>query len=920
MSPLEKDVFIRCLICGAILTSLVLLADFLGALDNLEGWLYDRRVQLCQLFNTPPTDRIVHLDIDDRSLDAIGRWPWPRATMARLIDEIAVAKPKAVAVDVVMTDPEPPTPVINPDGSYKLVDGDKLLADAFKRAGNVIIAASVVPKPTRSASSIEGAVLSELSTDLEITEDQLVERVRKRLGEKTDANLILEQYLPARREAMFDRIRTEYDQTDITRDALLKKLLAHTDATLSSPILRVFDEQFERALSMREMRRFSAPLPAKISTLQTIPNLMPLRAFSQAVNGEGFADDNITEPVVRSLPLFVEQDNRLYAQLGFAFACAMEDADLHHAQVSATRIIVPRAKGAIVVPVRRFSSRTLQREVPLVADIPWFGTREWATMYDFPKHELIKQHFPISTVWDICETRDRLIKNNRETDDAILGILGTIDESKAKKYEGNRPAAEDVKTRTAAIGDALDQLKQIGGVEAFTSIKDPTPEEAHQRDVVVASQKALLAAQVETPKLLKDLAGLRKDLADRIAARGVLIGWTATSAVDLVTTSIHPRCPGVVVHGVIANSVITNNWWYRSSYWSVALLIITLGMMTAVITGRDSPIRASIFTFLLAAGYLLLNGFLLFDYSNVIVGAAGPLVAIGTVWVGCTLLRVIVEGLERVKVARDLAVFRHEMLLAQKVQVALIPKNPPQIEGLEPYGWTKPADMTGGDCFDLWQLPDGRLGILLADASGHGLAPSMIVSQVRTLVRAMAEIETHPHPIMTRVNDRVAQDLEPGRFITAFLGFLSADGELTWVSAGHGPILWCSKKNGQMCELESTGMPLGVMEPWAADDPSPPLRLEPSGMLIVFSDGIFEAPAPSGEQFGVERVQEILKNKCDASAVEIVAAMRDAVTKWQAKDNPADDQTAVVVRKIDTGVVVTAVQADGAAETAGVSA
>jgi serine phosphatase RsbU (regulator of sigma subunit) len=91
-------------------------------------------------------------------------------------------------------------------------------------------------------------------------------------------------------------------------------------------------------------------------------------------------------------------------------------------------------------------------------------------------------------------------------------------------------------------------------------------------------------------------------------------------------------------------------------------------------------------------------------------------------------------------------------------------------------------------------------------------------------------------------------------------------------------------------------------------------------MLIVFSDGIFEAPAPSGEQFGVERVQEILKNKCDASAVEIVAAMRDAVTKWQAKDNPADDQTAVVVRKIDTGVVVTAVQADGAAETAGVSA
>jgi sigma-B regulation protein RsbU (phosphoserine phosphatase) len=261
-----------------------------------------------------------------------------------------------------------------------------------------------------------------------------------------------------------------------------------------------------------------------------------------------------------------------------------------------------------------------------------------------------------------------------------------------------------------------------------------------------------------------------------------------------------------------------------------------------------------------------------------------------------------------VRVARDLAVFRHEMELAKNVQVALIPKHAPKIAGLEPHGWTKPADLTGGDCFDLWELPDGRLGILLADASGHGLAPSMIVSQVRTLVRALAEVETHPHPIMTRVNDRVAQDLEQGRFITAFLGFLSAEGELSWVSAGHGPILWCSKRNGQYAELESTGMPLGIMAPWPADEPSPPLKLEPSGMLIVFSDGIFEAPAPGGEQFGVERVQEILKNKCDASAVDIVAAMRDAVTKWQGRDNPHDDQTAVVVRKVENGVVVTAVK------------
>jgi CHASE2 domain-containing sensor protein len=909
MTALEKDLFIRWVICGAILTGLVLLADFVGALDNLEGWLYDRRVATCQFFNPQPTDRIVHLDIDDRSLDAIGRWPWPRAKMARLIDEISVAKPKAVAIDVVMTDPEPPTPVPNPGGGYRLVDGDALLADAIGRAGNVIIPMSLVPRPTVSMTSLQGAIESELNADLEVSEDQLLDRLKKRGFERVTGAQIASLYITARRDAMFSRIHSALDQGMIPKEELAKRVLPHTDTTLSSPILRLFDEQYERSLAMLELRRFSTPLPARVATLQTVANLLPLRGLSHAAAGVGFADDNLTEPVVRSLPLLVEQDNQLYAQLGLVFACALEDADLRKAQVSGTRIIVPRAKGAIEIPVRRFNSRTLNREVPLVADIPWFGTRDWTTLYDWPKHQQIKQHYPISMVWDICEMRDRLAKNNDAADHAIVGVLGNgLGNEKAEAYLKHPPPLEDFSARAPIIAQTLKDLDDSQLIEQFTSIKDPSPDEVHTRDVLIASRKALINARDQNAQLVKDLAALRKELSDRITGRGVLVGWTATSAVDLVTTSLHARCPGVVVHGVIANAILTHDWWYRAPYLVTVLLIITLGMFTAMITGRAAPLRASIFTALLAIGYLLLNGVLLFDYSNVIVGVAGPLVAIITVWAGCTLLRVIVEGLERVRVARDLAVFRHEMELAKNVQVALIPKHAPKIAGLEPHGWTKPADLTGGDCFDLWELPDGRLGILLADASGHGLAPSMIVSQVRTLVRALAEVETHPHPIMTRVNDRVAQDLEQGRFITAFLGFLSAEGELSWVSAGHGPILWCSKRNGQYAELESTGMPLGIMAPWPADEPSPPLKLEPSGMLIVFSDGIFEAPAPGGEQFGVERVQEILKNKCDASAVDIVAAMRDAVTKWQGRDNPHDDQTAVVVRKVENGVGVTAVK------------
>src|SRR5581483_8381161 len=122
---------------------------------------------------------------------------------------------------------------------------------------------------------------------------------------------------------------------------------------------------------------------------------------------------------------------------------------------------------------------------------------------------------------------------------------------------------------------------------------------------------------------------------------------------------------------------------------------------------------------------------------------------------------------------------RREMDLAKKVQEKLIPKSPPDVPGLDATGWTRAASVTGGDCFDLWKMHDGRLGIFLGDASGHGLAPALVVSQVRTLVRSISETESDPGVLLGRVNTRLAEDLETGRFVTAFLGFMTSDGTLS---------------------------------------------------------------------------------------------------------------------------------------------
>lgn len=246
--------------------------------------------------------------------------------------------------------------------------------------------------------------------------------------------------------------------------------------------------------------------------------------------------------------------------------------------------------------------------------------------------------------------------------------------------------------------------------------------------------------------------------------------------------------------------------------------------------------------------------------------------------------------------AMESVALRHEMELARKAQQALIPKDAPRVPGIEAVGWTLPASLTGGDCFDLWRTPDGRLGILLADASGHGLAPAMVVAQVRTLVRALSEMESDPHRLLVRVNQRLAEDLDWGQFVTAFLGFLSPDGTLRWTSAGHGPVFVCPNEKCGPVSLDPPVQPLGIVSNWI-DDPPAPIRLEPGGSLILVSDGIFEAINASGEMFGIPRMLACMDAHQCGNPADLLAALREEVRLWHGLSEPLDDQTIVIVRR-----------------------
>jgi hypothetical protein len=553
------------------------------------------------------------------------------------------------------------------------------------------------------------------------------------------------------------------------------------------------------------------------------------------------------------------------------------------------------------IPTHSVYSPTLGASFAGVADVPWFGGGDWTTMYDWPNYRERKNHLSINMVWDICKTASKIRKNNRIFDLALNDVFAQqkIDPAFAASYSAALPPPDDTDARENASAVALGKLQASHLIDHLSAIRaaDRTQAQEDQLEALVDAQQALSVAD-NNKALIAQIKTMRGNLAARIAGKGVMIGWTAEGEYDVVRTSLHKRCPGCVVHGAIAEAVISGRWYRRAPDWIGALLLLLCGGIVTYCVARLPPVRAFGAVALLGIIYLLFNGYILYDYAKWIVPVAGPITAIAFVWSGGTLQRVIMEGIERNRVATEVAIINREMELARKVQAALIPKAPPLIPTLEADGWTLAASTTGGDCYDLWALADGRLAILLADASGHGLAPAMVVSQVRTLVRALSEVELHPHELLKRVNARVGEDLEPGRFVTAFLGYLSPEGLLEYASAAHGPQFWYTDNDPELHLLDSTGAPLGADVEWLADDPLPPIQIPEGGSLIIFSDGIFEALDPKGALFGLDRLTDLLGKYRGQSGKKIIEQLIVQVQTWQQTHVPADDQTIVVARRV----------------------
>ncbi len=233
--------------------------------------------------------------------------------------------------------------------------------------------------------------------------------------------------------------------------------------------------------------------------------------------------------------------------------------------------------------------------------------------------------------------------------------------------------------------------------------------------------------------------------------------------------------------------------------------------------------------------------------------------------------------------------------VVRMIQAGFFPKELPDFEGYRIAAESIPCDATGGDYYDAFPIDDGRLALVVADVSGHGLGPSLLMATCRSALRGMSMADLSPGNLVDRLAHLMVEDLTGGRFITLFFGVLSKDGTLTFANYGHGPALLAS--GGHLQHLESHQPPLGIMLESTEQERESIVVLHSGDRLLLATDGLTEAMDSHGEQLGLAPVVDILLDR-SSGAPEVVRRLHDLLIGHCGGPSRTDDVTILCVDRL----------------------
>jgi sigma-B regulation protein RsbU (phosphoserine phosphatase) len=248
---------------------------------------------------------------------------------------------------------------------------------------------------------------------------------------------------------------------------------------------------------------------------------------------------------------------------------------------------------------------------------------------------------------------------------------------------------------------------------------------------------------------------------------------------------------------------------------------------------------------------------------------------------------------------------REQLELARVVQMSALPARMPQVANYDLFGATRPAELTGGDTFDLTAV-GGRVLVVLGDATGHGIAPALAVTQMQAMLRMAFHLGADLEYMFVGANNLLEAAMPADRFITAFIGILDpAQHTLRFQSGGQAPILHYRAATRDFVEYGPTSFPLSAM-PLEGLPAAVIVDFQPGDVLALISDGIYEYRNGAGEEFGVARVKDALASHADRPMSDLLEQVLASVKTFSAGAPQEDDMTIVFVKREDAKPIASA--------------
>ena len=241
-----------------------------------------------------------------------------------------------------------------------------------------------------------------------------------------------------------------------------------------------------------------------------------------------------------------------------------------------------------------------------------------------------------------------------------------------------------------------------------------------------------------------------------------------------------------------------------------------------------------------------------------------------------------------------------ELQVARGIQQASLPREVPTLEGWRTTPYYRPAREVGGDFYDVFELDDGQVGIVVGDATGKGVPAALVVTATCSMLRAVAQAlgSFSPGDVLERVNETLLARIPPNTFVTCFYTILDPEsGRLTYANAGHN-LPCCRHGEHAVSELDARGMPLGLMPEMTYEENES--FLVPGEGVLFYTDGFVEAHNPGGEMFGTPRLKSLL-SELPEGGTELSTTLVEGLESFTGEEwEQEDDVTLLTLQRSQT--------------------